>query len=98
MAGRGIETDDLTREILWLYLPDLRSNGQMKSIEYVKSRDGKSIFWKQHPDCSGFTVSDKDCPYRTSEMDLMTYTPIQCRDASLNCDQLVAYVRFNTQG
>jgi hypothetical protein len=58
-----------------MYIPDLKKNASMNSIASVPSRDGKSIFWQEHPECSGFTVSSKHCEYRTSEMDLVSYTP-----------------------
>jgi len=67
----------------------------MKSIASVPSRDGKSTFWSENPECSGFTVSDKNCTLRTTEMELVTYTPIQCLKNKINCDDLVAFVRYN---
>lgn len=29
-------------------------------------------------------------------MELVSYTPIQCLNNKMNCDDLVAYVRFDT--
>ena len=52
--------------------------------------------WQEDPFCGGFTVSDKDCYLRSTEMDLVSYTPLECQDGTLdNCEQLVAYVRFD---
>jgi hypothetical protein len=63
------------RSVLWMYLPDFNNAGAMNSISKVKSRDGKGIFWEEHPECGGFTVSTQDCPFRASEMELLAYTP-----------------------
>lgn len=78
-----------------MYMPELKSKGIMKSIQSVPSRDGKSTFWSENNECSGFVISDKDCSLRTAEMELVTYTPIQCLQNKMNCDDLVAYVRFD---
>jgi len=32
MAARGVETDDLGRVLLWLYIPDFLNNGTMGEI------------------------------------------------------------------
>ena len=58
-----------------MYLPDLTKNGTLQSISKVYGRDGKTIFWQEDEKCGGFTVSTKDCYLRTSEMDLITFTP-----------------------
>jgi hypothetical protein len=79
-----------------MYLPDLISNGTMQSIKSVRTRDGKGIFWQQNEECSGFTISNKNCSIRTSQMELVSYTPRQCLETKMNCDDLVAYVRFDT--
>jgi hypothetical protein len=42
VAGRGIETDPLTRDLLWLYIPDFDKNGSMSEIEQVPDRFNSS--------------------------------------------------------
>ena len=32
VAARGVESDDITRELLWLYIPDYSKNGSMGEI------------------------------------------------------------------
>jgi hypothetical protein len=46
----------------------------MESIPVVYSKNG-SIYWKEDPNCGGFIVSDGDCNLRSSEMELVSYTP-----------------------
>jgi hypothetical protein len=38
VAARGIETDTLVREVLWMYIPDLNHNATMRSIDRVPTR------------------------------------------------------------
>lgn len=85
VATRGVETDTLIREVLWMYIPDLKHNSTMKSIHSVPTRDGNGTYWTENPNCSGFTISDKDCEFRTSEMELVTYTPKECLNNQYNC-------------
>ena len=80
-----------------MYIPDLTQNGSMNTISTVYDTDG-SVFWQEDPYCSGFSVStNPDCYLRTTEMQLVTYTPIQCEDPAFNCLDLVAYVRYNSR-
>ena len=70
----------------------------MGSITYIPAA-GKNTsdgaFWKQIDSCAGFEVS-KDCPLRYTEMELVTFTPNECLDGTLDgCEDLVAYARFN---
>lgn len=38
----------------------------------------------------------EDCPYRYEEMELVTFTPIECLDNTVKgCDNVVSYARFN---
>mmetsp|Transcript_9805 Transcript_9805/g.16515 ORF Transcript_9805/g.16515 Transcript_9805/m.16515 type:complete len:157 (+) Transcript_9805:863-1333(+) len=79
----------------------------LSSIKQVKSskRDAENrsieqseeeIFWEQDPDCSGFTVSDKNCSLRVVEMELVTYQPFECSSGAIpECKDLVAYARYN---
>ena len=52
--------------------------------------------WEEDPNCSGYEISNKNCHLRIDEMILVTYQPHQCKTGEIkNCDQLVAYARFN---
>ena len=84
--------------MLWLYVPDYNHNGSMESIPKIHDRNG-TVIWEEDPYCGGFVISNKDCYLRTSEMELVSYTPVQCRDGSFdtNCEELVAYARFDKQ-
>ena len=54
------------------------------------------LYWRQHDGCSGFSVSNYTCEFRVSEMQLVSYTPIECTNGTYDkCDTLVAYVRIN---
>jgi len=48
-------------------------------IESIKSipdkYDKQTAMWTEHPDCSGPKISDKPCPLRIKEMELISYTP-----------------------
>ena len=62
VAARGVETDSLSREVLWLYIPDFTLNGSMNEIDSVMNPFNQSqIFWNQSSDCSGFVVSSGNC-------------------------------------
>lgn len=74
-AARGVETDELDRSVLWIYIPDYTKNGTMQSIKQIYNRNKTEVIWEEDPDCGGFTVSDKDCYLRSSEMELIAYTP-----------------------
>ncbi len=94
-----METDDLAREILWMYIPDFDNNGTMATIPKVYGRDGVSIFWEQDEACGGFTIDHDTCYLRVTEMELIAYAPIQCISGEVDqdCSDLVAYVRFNVR-
>ena len=50
--------------------------------------------WEQSEFCSGFYISD-DCPWRTEEMQLVTFRPKACETGEVKgCEQLVSYVRI----
>jgi len=97
---------ELDKELLWLFIPDFDNNGMLSSIKDIKdiiidpktksvkfSKD--KVYWKQHPTCSGFKISS-DCPLRTSEMELVTYQPDECRTPNKKrCQELFAYARFD---
>lgn len=78
-----------------MYLPDFESNGTMNVIDSVRTRDGDGIFWQMDPYCSGFKIDKQLCNLRTSEMELVAYTPTECMRKEYDCQDLVAYVRFN---
>jgi hypothetical protein len=58
VASRGVETDELTSNLLWLYVPNFNESGKMSSINYIPNRNYSSNFWTEEPNCAGFTVSD----------------------------------------
>ena len=68
----------------------------MGNITSIPSEDNATIpYWTQTDECAGFEVSS-DCPWRYEEMDLVTYTPIECVQENITaCQFLVAYARFN---
>lgn len=72
----------------------------MNTIEYIPApgiSNRTNAIWSQIDSCAGFEVSD-DCPYRYSEMELITFTPLECQDGSIDgCENLTAYARFNIQ-
>lgn len=51
--------------------------------------------WTADPYCSGLVIDHETCYLRTSEMELVAYTPSACLEEGSNCQDLVAYVRFN---
>jgi len=102
----SVQSDDLNMELLWLYVPDFNQNGIMSSIKEIpdqpKNQFSKTIeksngiYWKQDGECSGFVISNKNCHLRTDEMVLVSYLPNECRTGEIeNCEDLVAYARFN---
>ena len=77
------ETATLDKVLLWLYIPDFRKGGRMGNITFIPNQ-GKSnssnvsdYYWIQEDKCAGFSVPS-NCPWRYEEMDLITYTPIEC--------------------
>ena len=72
----------------------------LRNVEDLKDDNPNEPFWKQNDACSGFRTSD-DCPFRASEMELISYQPYECQaqnqiiDKPKNCDQLFAYARYN---
>lgn len=102
------DTKEVSKELLWLYVPDYSQNGVITSIKKIKdigydynqkkiiSKD--TMFWEQNEECSGFVISSKDCEFRTKEMILVNYTPLECLTGEMtNCEDLVAYARYNNQ-
>ena len=74
------ESSTLSKEIIWLYVPDFNNNGRLSTISYVPqagSNSSDGAFWTQTDACAGFHVSSS-CPYRYEEMVLTTFTPIEC--------------------
>ena len=52
------------------------------------------MYWVQEDTCAGFKLTDK-CPHRYEEMELITYTPKECREGNgNNCKHLTSYARF----
>ena len=57
----------------------------------------EELFWQEDPHCAGYYVDDNpDCDLRPKELELLTYTPKQCLDGTLeNCDRLISYTRLS---
>jgi len=68
----------------------------MNSIYSIPNKNYSGNFWVESSKCSGFVVSDQDCPLRTDEMTMVSYTPKGCLSGAIgNCDKLVAYARLD---
>ena len=97
-SSHAVEEDTLTKEVLWLYIPDFTKNGRMSNVSSIPQPVGSNStapYWSEVPSCAGFQIS-KDCPYRVEEMYLLTFTPLQCLDTEIvGCERLVSYARFN---
>jgi hypothetical protein len=79
-SSRSDEQQETSRTLLWLYIPDFNKQGRMSTIEFIPSRGSNNrtnAVWQQIDSCAGFEVSP-DCPYRYSEMELITFTPQEC--------------------
>ena len=79
-SSRSSESEEPSRTLLWLYIPDFNKGGRMGSIEYIPApgmANRTNAYWEQIDACAGFEVSP-DCPYRYSEMELITFTPQEC--------------------
>ena len=61
MSTRLSESVTINKQLLWLYVPDFRNGGVMKSITSI-SVNG-TVVWNQNENCSGFTISNKDCEF-----------------------------------
>ena len=86
----------LEKELMWLYIPDFSKKGMMNSIKSIHGRYSEEIIWEEHPYCSGITVSDKPCPFRYEEMELVAFQPYECHTSEREkCGELIAYARFN---
>lgn len=72
-AFKSIETDKLSYELIWLYVPDFTHEGKMMAIESIPNKFDDGEFWHQMDECAGFIVSDGNCPLRVSEMELISY-------------------------
>ena len=59
----------------------------------------EELYWKEDPYCNGFLVDDNpDCDLRPKELKVLTYTPYQCLDGTIDgCDLMVTYVRLSTK-
>ena len=99
-SSRSNEVDEPSRTLLWLYIPDYNKKGRMGDIEYIPksgTSNRTNAIWQQIDTCAGFEVHP-DCPFRYSEMELITFTPQECIDGRVvGCEKLVAYARFNKQ-
>lgn len=52
------ESDDVTKKLLWLYIPDFTQFGKMASISKIVVNG--TVKWTQTDNCAGFKISDKD--------------------------------------
>ena len=81
-------------------MPNFELGGRMTNITYVPARGSNSsdtAVWRQTDSCAGFTVSE-DCPWRSEEVDLITYIPQEClTDYTTGCMQLVSYARVESR-
>ena len=67
-----------------------------RDIDSMSFQEEEGAFWEEDPECSGFKISDKNCHLRVDEMELVRYTPRECRDQTLpKCKELVAYARYD---
>ena len=57
-STRAIETEDISRKLLWLYAPDFNEQGRMRDIVRIPNADGTGDLWRQEDDCAGFFVSE----------------------------------------
>lgn len=45
-ASKAEDNDDVTKEVLWLYLPDFTQNGRMRTIVSIPDADNnKTVYW-----------------------------------------------------
>lgn len=52
----------------------------------IKEFAYKDYKWKQNEECSGFKISDKNCEYRASEIEVVSYLPEVCESGQVeNC-------------
>lgn len=72
-STRTQEDESPNTKLLWLYAPDYTKGGKMSQIKEI-TVNGTTI-WTQNDECSGFIISDKDCEYRTEEIELVSYIP-----------------------
>jgi hypothetical protein len=74
-------------------IPDSPRNHVDRSIGKASG-----VFWKEEEECAGFVISNKNCHLRVDEMQLVSFLPQECRTGEIkNCEDLVAYARFNTR-
>ena len=73
----------------------------IKSVPDINPETGLSDFnlkpfWSETSTCAGFTLPE-DCPWRDEEMQLITFTPLDCYPEYQKlegCRYLVAYARI----
>jgi hypothetical protein len=80
------DTSEVTKTLLWLYVPDFLQKGTLSDIKSIPSQTGDSTYWSQTSSCAGFEVNDS-CPWRYEELELVTFIPIECTERHLEgCD------------
>ena len=60
----------------------------------------EELYWAEDPNCGGYKVDQNpECDLRPKEIELLTYTPLQCLDGTVEgCEQLISYVRLSIKG
>jgi len=92
---RGQESQSGARQqLLWLHAPDFEDDSKIQDINSVSSIFGD---WHSNQDCGGLQFNDETCPYRSTEMELVVYSPWECNDDAdvmLPCSEIRIYARF----
>ncbi|CAG9332402.1 unnamed protein product [Blepharisma stoltei] len=74
--------------LLWLYIPDMLNGGVIGNVS-------RGLTWTEVSDCAGKKVPSA-CDKRDEEMELVTYTPIECYNKSVKgCEEIEAFARFD---
>ena len=90
MAQRNSDYSKVEKEVLWIYTANWKKNGMIESIMDIPDKyDKNKSMWIQDDNCSGTTISNKPCKLRIKEMELVSYTPKQCKtDLTRGCEGL----------
>lgn len=73
-SSREDDASEVTKELLWLYIPSFMDQGRMTTIRDIPDESGNGTFWTETPNCSGFAVSS-ECGWRYEELELVTFVP-----------------------
>lgn len=84
-----------TYEVLWLNVPNFNKSGKIEDILSIPGENNVGSYWTSDLRCSGYVVSYSSCPYRASEMQLISYTPADCANGPIKgCEDLTVYTRI----